>query len=93
MKFSEIRHLEKKELWLKVASLKKKLFLTRIQLSQTRKVSNPLKIRFLRRDIARLNTALSLLKIKNSASVSKNKGPLKKGVNQSEKEKHKVEKK
>ena len=66
MKFSEIRHLEEKELWLKLSELRKKLFSARIQLTQKR-LSNPLSIRFLRRDIARLQTALSLSRKKPPA--------------------------
>ena len=61
MKFSEIKHLDKKELWQKLSELRKKLFDFRMKLKMQR-LSNPLQIRFLRRDIARLQTALSLRK-------------------------------
>ncbi len=61
MKFSEIAHLEKKELWTKLAQLRKELFDSRMKLKMQR-LSNPLYLRFLRRDIARIQTALSLKK-------------------------------
>ena len=51
MKFSEIAHLEQKELWIKLTQLKKELFDSRMKLKMQR-LSNPLSIRFLRRDIA-----------------------------------------
>ena len=59
MKFSEIAHLEKKELWTKLSQLKKQLFESRMKLKMQR-LSNPLSIRFLRRDIARIQTVLSI---------------------------------
>lgn len=58
MKFSEIAHLEKKELWTKLSQLKKQLFESRMKLKMQR-LSNPLSIRFLRRDIARIQTVIS----------------------------------
>ncbi|MDE0092298.1 MAG: 50S ribosomal protein L29 [Oligoflexia bacterium] len=58
MKYSEIVHLEKKELWKKLADLKKELFDSRMKLKMQR-LSNPLSLRFLRRDIARIQTALN----------------------------------
>ena len=58
MKFSEIAHLEKKELWTKLTQLRKDLFDSRMKLKMQR-LSNPLSIRFLRRDMARVQTALS----------------------------------
>ena len=63
MKFSEIAHLEQKELWIKLSQLKKELFDSRMKLKMQR-LSNPLRLRFLRRDIARIQTALSLKKAK-----------------------------
>ena len=59
MKFAEITHLEKKELYIKLAQLKRELFDSRMKLRMQR-LSNPLGIRFLRRDIARIQTAISL---------------------------------
>lgn len=59
MKFSEIVHLEKKELYTKLAQLKKELFDSRMKLKMQR-LNNPLVIRFLRRDIARIQTVISL---------------------------------
>lgn len=61
MKFSEIAHLDKKELWLKLSQLRKELFDSRMKLKMQR-LSNPLSIRFLRRDIARVQTVLSMKK-------------------------------
>ena len=58
MKYKEIAHLEKKELWRKLASLKKELFESRMKLKMQR-LSNPLSLRFLRRDVARIQTALN----------------------------------
>lgn len=57
MKYSEIAHLDKKELWKRFGQLKKKLFESKMQLKMQR-LGNPLSIRFLRRDIARIQTAL-----------------------------------
>ena len=58
MKYSEIAHLERKELWKKLAGFKKELFESRMKLKMQR-LSNPLSIRFLRRNIARIQTALN----------------------------------
>ena len=57
MKYSEITHLEKKELWKRFTQIKKKLFESKMQLKMQR-LNNPLSIRFLRRDLARIQTAL-----------------------------------
>lgn len=57
MKYSEIAHLDEKELWKRFGQLKKKLFESKMQLKMQR-LSNPLSLRFLRRDIARIQTAL-----------------------------------
>ena len=45
MKYSEIVHLDKKELWQKLSGLKKELFDSRMKLKMQR-LSNPLSIRF-----------------------------------------------
>ena len=58
MKYSEIAHLDKKELWQKLIILKKELFDSRMKLKMQR-LNNPLKIRFLRKDIARIQTVLN----------------------------------
>ncbi|MCY4320995.1 MAG: 50S ribosomal protein L29 [Bdellovibrionaceae bacterium] len=58
MKYSEIVHLEKKELWQKLSTLKKELFDSRMKLKMQR-LSNPLSIRLLRRNIARIQTVLN----------------------------------
>ena len=73
MKFSEISGLNEKELWLKMSQLKRELFDARIQLKMKR-LSNPLSVRFTKRDIARVLTALSALKNKKP-EVSKKKPP------------------
>ena len=70
MKFSEIKHLDKKELWQKLSELKTKLFDSRMKLKMQR-LSNPLQIRFLRRDIARLQTALSSRKNSKESLTAK----------------------
>lgn len=64
MKYSEIAHLEKKELWKRFIQLKRELFESRMKLKMQR-LSNSLSIRFLRRDIARIQTVLNE-KTKNS---------------------------
>ena len=61
MKFSEIAHLEKSELRQRLHGLRRKLFDFRMQLKMKR-LANPLSIRLARRDIARLQTALSAQK-------------------------------
>ena len=58
MKFSEIATLNKSELRKRLFQLKKELFDSSMKLRMKR-LPNPLVIRFLRRDIARLQTALS----------------------------------
>ena len=58
MKFSEMAHLQEKELWIKLTKLKKQLFDSRMKLKMQR-LNNPLIIRFLRRDIARVKTLLN----------------------------------
>lgn len=58
MKYSEIAHLEKRELRQKIVKLRDDLFQARMK-QKTQKLPNALVIRNLRRDIARLNTALN----------------------------------
>lgn len=58
IKFSEIRNLEAAELLQRLRQLRRELFDSRMQLKMKR-LSNTLTVRFLRRDIARLQTALS----------------------------------
>ena len=58
MKYKNIKDLEKDEIFKKITECSNELF----QLRMTKKlnqVTNPVKIRTLRRDIARLKTALS----------------------------------
>ena len=72
MKFSEIAHLEEKELRIRLSQLRKELFDSRMQLKMQR-LSNPLILRSLRRDIARVQTVLSLKRnnISNMSGGSK----------------------
>ena len=58
MKFSEIVNLNTEELRKKSQTLKKELFDARMKLKMQR-LSNPLTLRLLRRDRARVETALS----------------------------------
>lgn len=58
MKFKEIASLNSTELRKRIGQARKGLFDSRIKL-HTKKLANPLSIRFLRRDIARLKTALA----------------------------------
>ena len=58
MKYSDISHLEKKELRQKLTQFKKELFDSRMKLKMQR-LSNPLSIRLLRRNIARIQTVLT----------------------------------
>ncbi|MCY4513131.1 MAG: 50S ribosomal protein L29 [Bdellovibrionales bacterium] len=58
MKFSEIANLEEMELRKKKIILRAELFQSRMKLKMQR-LSNPLHLRFLKRDIARIETALS----------------------------------
>lgn len=54
---SELRDLSSEELQTKVADLKKELFNLRFQQAMGQ-IENPLRLRMLRRDIARANTVL-----------------------------------
>lgn len=58
MKYSEIKDLNQKDLIKRLSQLRKKLFDSRMQLKMQR-LSNPLSIRFLRKQMARLQTAIS----------------------------------
>lgn len=58
MKYSEIASLNVSELSKRLRQLRQELFDSRMKLNMKR-LPNPLVIRFLRRDIARLNMALS----------------------------------
>ena len=59
MKYTEIKNLESSELRKRLVSTKQALFSARMQ-HQMKRLSNMMKIRHLRRDIARLEFALSL---------------------------------
>ena len=58
MKFSEIVNLDKSDLRRKVQKMQQDLFESRMKLKMQR-LPNPLSLRLLRRDIARLQTAIS----------------------------------
>ena len=58
MKFSEIANLDEMELRKKKTLLRSELFESRMKLKMQR-LSNPLSLRLLKRDIARIETALS----------------------------------
>jgi len=61
VKFSEIKNLNQQELLKKRNQLRKTLFDSRMKLRMQR-LPNPLTIRFLRKDIARIQTAISYQK-------------------------------
>lgn len=58
MKFSEIKEMKTEEINEKIIELKKELLNLRFQLS-TGSLENTAKIKTLKKDVARLNTALS----------------------------------
>ncbi len=58
MKMSEIRELTDDELMQKMEDLREELFNLRFQNSRNR-LENPLKMRFIRKDIARILTSLT----------------------------------
>ena len=67
MKYKNIKDLEKDEILKKITECSNELF----QLRMTKKlnqVTNPVKIRTLRRDIARLKTALSQRRLSKGTS-------------------------
>ena len=68
MKYKNIKDLEKNEILKKITECSDELF----QLRMTKKlnqVTNPVKIRTLRRDIARLKTALSQRRLSKDTSL------------------------
>ncbi len=65
MKTSEIRDLSKEEISRKVNELKQELFNLRFQLA-TGQLDNPLRIRHVRKDIARAKTILREIEIKEN---------------------------
>jgi len=58
MKYKDIKSLDSKELKTKIQSLDKELFAARMK-NPLGQLANPLQIRFLRRDIARMKMAAS----------------------------------
>ncbi|CAM2743700.1 50S ribosomal protein L29 [Helicobacter felis] len=61
MKFTELREKDRKELEKLLKEKKLELFELRIKL-KTMQIKNPNEVRAVRKDIARINTALSALK-------------------------------
>ncbi|WP_104687005.1 50S ribosomal protein L29 [Helicobacter felis] len=61
MKFTELREKDRKELERLLKEKKLELFELRIKL-KTMQIKNPNEVRAVRKDIARINTALSALK-------------------------------
>ncbi len=57
MKFSEVRNLTENEVRVKLREVRKNLFEARMKNSMGQ-LTNPLSIREMRRDVARLNTVL-----------------------------------
>ena len=72
MKFQEIAHLEIRELRQKLGKLRTELFDSRMKL-KVQRLANPLGIRHLRRNIARIHTAISS-SLKDTAISSSLKG-------------------
>lgn len=69
MKLNEIKDLTTAELERKVDDLKQELFNLRFQLA-TGQLDNPMRIRMVRRDIARAKTILRERELKNAANKS-----------------------
>jgi large subunit ribosomal protein L29 len=70
MKSSEIRNLSENEIVQKVNDLEQEIFNLRFQ-SRTGKLDNPVKVRYLRRDVARLKTIARQKTAANAAPASK----------------------
>lgn len=68
MKTSEIRELSEQELDKKVKELKSELFNLRFQLA-INQLENPMRIRAVKKDIARIKTIITEKKTRNSVSV------------------------
>ena len=70
IRFSEIKDLSVKELRNKESQVRREIFDLKMQ-QRMQKVADPLLIRFLKRDLARIKTALSL-KPKEKAQATEN---------------------
>lgn len=70
MKTSDIRSMTNEEIATKVSEFRKELFNLRFQ-AATGEIQNPLRIRALKRDIARANTIVTEKKIEESKKKSK----------------------
>lgn len=66
MKISELKDLTAEELRVKNRDLRQELFNLRVQLATSR-LEKPARLRTLRRDIARVETRLSILRNKKAA--------------------------
>jgi len=65
MKASELRELSLSELSEKLADLKKELFNLRFQ-QAINQLENPMRIKAVKKDIARVNTVMRMIEIQNS---------------------------
>jgi len=70
LKTSDIRSMTNEEIATKVSEFRKELFNLRFQ-AATGEIQNPLRIRALKRDIARANTIVTEKKIEESKKKSK----------------------
>lgn len=61
MKYQDVKDLAKNDLYKELKAQKDKLFMLRMK-NKMDQLSNPLEIRFLKKDIARLSTALTVAK-------------------------------
>lgn len=66
MKASELRDLSVKELNEKLADLKKELFNLRFQLA-VNQLENPMRIKAVKKDIARINTVITAKSLEENA--------------------------
>ena len=69
MKFKDVKDLSRKELLSKRNTMAEKIFGIKMK-SHMKQAGNPLEIRILRRDIARINTVLSGLDKKELKEIS-----------------------
>ena len=61
MKYSDIKNMQHGELWKRKREIQEEMFVSKLK-NSLGQLSNPLVLRFLRRDLARVNTALVVLK-------------------------------
>lgn len=73
MKAEEVRELSEKEREEKIVDINQEIFNLRLQLA-TGKIENPSRIRFLRRDIARLKTIQNETRASGESSAEQGEG-------------------